>query len=80
MAADVNAIICAIDDYLEKNHLETCTPLEINPVLQSLGLLNDNADRPGLPLRKILRDGKIPHAYQDGSGLWYIPHSKSLMK
>ncbi len=76
MRNNSTAIISAIDDYLERNHLDTCTPVEINPVLQRLGLLNDCPDRPGLPLRKILRAGEIPHAYQDGSGYWHIPHSK----
>ncbi len=69
-----SAIIKAIDEYLEKNHLDTCTPVEISPTLERMGLLNDRTDKPGLPLRILLRKKKIPHAYQIGRS-WYIPHS-----
>ncbi len=76
MVRDVNAIIIAIDDYLEKNHLDTCTPPEIGLELERLGLLNDRVNRRGNYVRKLLRESLIPHAYQDGSGYWHIPHSK----
>ncbi|MFW5758062.1 MAG: DUF7255 family protein [Bacteroidota bacterium] len=72
--ADVEKIIKAIDEFLERKRQKTTTPVEINPYLETNGLLNDSISRPGLPIRKILRDGKIPHAYQVGVN-WQIPHS-----
>ncbi len=72
--ADVEKIIKAIDEFLERKHQKTTTPIEINPYLEAKGLLNDSLSRPGLPIRKILRDGKIPHAYQIGVN-WQIPHT-----
>ena len=40
--------------------------------LERLGLLADSASRPGLPLRNLLRDGQIAHAYQEGGRWWFI--------
>jgi hypothetical protein len=40
--------------------------------LDSFGLLNDSPDRPGLPLRKLLRAGRIQHAYQEAGRWWFI--------
>lgn len=72
--ADVERIIKAIDEFLERKHQQITTPVEINPYLETKGLLNDSASRPGLPIRKILRKGQIPHAYQIGVN-WQIPLS-----
>lgn len=72
--ADIKSIIQAIDDYLNKKHQVSTTPVEINPYLESLGLLNDTPARPGKPIRDLLRKGKIPHAYQIGVN-WVIPKS-----
>lgn len=72
--ADIIRIIKAIDEFLERKHQQITTPVEINPYLETKGLLNDSASRPGLPIRKILRKGQIPHAYQIGVN-WQIPHS-----
>jgi len=72
--ADIERIIKAIDEFLERKHQKITTPVEINPYLEKIGLLNDSLSRPGLPVRKILRKGQIPHAYQIGVN-WQIPHS-----
>jgi len=74
--ADLHKIIKAIDEFLEKKHQKTTTPVEINPYLESKGLLNDSQSRHGKPIREILRKGKIEHAYQIGVN-WFIPHSKN---
>jgi hypothetical protein len=76
---NIAKIIEAIDDYLDKKHQNTTTPVEVLPYLESIGLLNDSPSRPGLPLRKILRDGRIPHAYQI-EVKWFIPHSSEIPK
>ena len=55
--ADIKRIIKAIDEFLERKHQQITTPVEINPYLERLGLLNDSPSRPGLPIRKILRKG-----------------------
>lgn len=70
----IEAIITAIDDFLVKTKQDFTTPVEINKYLERIGLLNDSTDRPGLPLRKLLRAGEINHAYQVGTN-WRIPHS-----
>jgi len=77
--ADIDRIIKAIDKFLEMKHQEITTPVEINPYLETKGLLNDSTSRPGLPIRKILRKGQIPHAYQIGVK-WQIPHSVKTSK
>lgn len=75
----IDEIIFAIDQFLEDHNLQATTPVEVSPYLEKKGILRDSASRPGLPLRKKLREGKIKHAYQNGSR-WIIPHSKSELK
>jgi len=55
----------------------TVGPVEANAVLEQAGILDDRAPRPGRPLRVLLREGHIPHAYQVGgkNTVWIIPHS-----
>lgn len=77
--ADVERITKAIDEFLERKHQKTTTPVEINPYLETKGLLNDSTSKPGLPIRKILRKGQIPHAYQIGVN-WQIPHSEKTSR
>ena len=50
---------------------------EANALLDKAGLLKDNPQRPGLPLRNKLRKGELPYAYQvAGKGSeWVIPLS-----
>lgn len=74
--SNINLIIKTIDDFLEKKHKSTTTPVEISPVLELAGILKNSPDRPGLPLRRLLRAGKIPHAYQIGNK-WHIPNSRT---
>lgn len=73
----VQRIIDYIDNHLEKNHLDYINPVDAGALLDRAGILTDSSLRPGLPLRKLLRKGAIPHAFQPGgkgSG-WVIPHS-----
>lgn len=73
---DTKMIIQCIDDWLENNQKEYMLALEANKLLEGEGLLSDNLECPGKPLRKLLRAKKIPHAYQVGVQ-WRIPHSGS---
>lgn len=76
---DIERIIKAIDEFLEREHQKITTPVEINPYLESKGLLKDSSSRRGLPIRNILRKGQISHAYQIGVR-WQIPHSREVSK
>ena len=74
---NITAIISHIDNYLEAKAELNIAPIEANVILSKAGLLTDSKFRPGLPLRNLLRAGKIPHAYQIGGkgSAWVIPHS-----
>ncbi len=74
MMTNIPRIIEYIDAYLIRNTQPDITAVDANKILAQAGLLSDSKDRPGLPLRKLLREGKIPHAYQIGNK-WHIPHS-----
>jgi len=75
---NIKAIIEFIDNYLIRTDRESIDPVEANALLDKEGLLPDSEDRPGMPLRKLLRKGQIPHAYQAGgkSSRWIIPQSE----
>jgi hypothetical protein len=77
--ADIRKIIEAIDSEIDATGKEFLTPPEANAMLERRGLLKDREQRRGLYLRRLLRKGKIPHAFQvGGKGTrWRILHSKS---
>jgi hypothetical protein len=73
-------IIAAIDSYLEQHRKNYVTPSEAAELLDRRGLIEDNPyPRQGLPVRRMLRKGKIPHAYQVNRR-WYIPHSHNRLR
>lgn len=71
----MNAITEFIDNYLLQNGKDCIGAVEANALLEKAGILNDSKNRPGSPLRKKLRAGELPHAYQVGRK-WVIPLSK----
>ena len=73
----MNEITNFLDDYLRKTGKESIGTVEANALLDKAGVLKDNPQRPGLPLRNKLRNGELPHAYQKaGKGSeWIIPLS-----
>ncbi len=75
----IQRIIAAIDAELERTGKDYLTAIEAAALLDKLNILKDSSSRPGLPLRKLLRAGKIPHAYQNKgkNSKWIIPHSKT---
>ena len=75
MEEDINTIIEFLDNYLVKNNMQFISAPEANQILEEAGLLNDSIQRPGKPLRKLLRAGYFPHAYKN-NGRWVIPCSK----
>ncbi len=52
---------------------------EANKILEQAGLLPDDKNRPGKPLRELLRDGKFPYAYKVGVN-WVIPISNEAQE
>lgn len=78
MEGNIQEIIACLDKYLSESGNEEIGAVEANAVLERAGLLPDRLDRPGAPLRILLRDGKVPHAYQQGNR-WKIPHSKKIL-
>lgn len=79
---NMTSIISAIDKYLERTGRQSIGPVEANEILAKAGLLRDSKDRPGKPLRDLLRKGQLPHAFQSGGKgtEWTIPHSSKPIK
>jgi len=77
MKKDIIALIDCLDNFLEKTNRQNIDPVEGNAILAKAGLLTDSKDRPGKPLRDLLRKGFLPHAFQPGGkgSSWTIPHS-----
>ena len=73
----MSAITKFIDDYLTKSGKIGIDPVEANALLEKAGILRDSKNRPGKPLRDLLRKGQLPHAFQAGGkgSSWTIPHS-----
>lgn len=73
--ADINKITSLIDSYLENNGLDHVEANEISLYLGKNNVLSHSTK--GQPLRKLLREGKIPNAEQPGGKgtAWYIRHS-----
>lgn len=73
--ADIIKIIALIDKYLETTGLNRVEANEISIYLEKNGVLSHSTK--GQPLRKLLREGKIPNAEQPGGKgtAWYIRHS-----
>lgn len=70
----MNEIITFLDDCLRKADRESISAVEANALLDKAGILKDDPQRHGLPLRRKLRNGELPYAYQVG-GRWIIPLS-----
>lgn len=73
----MDKIVNFLDEYLRKTGRESIGAVEANALLDKAGLLKDNPQRPGLPLRNKLRKGELPYTYQvAGKGSeWVIPLS-----
>ena len=61
-----------IQAYLQDNGLASITPVEIARELNKDGILLDSQSRRGLPLRNLIREGRIEGAWQDESRRWHI--------
>lgn len=70
----MDKIITFLDAYLQKTGKESISAVEANALLDKAGILNDDPRRHSLPLRRKLRNGELPYAYQV-RGRWIIPLS-----
>lgn len=69
---DLRAINAALQRMACREPAREVTAVEAARELERLGLLRDSVSRPGLPLRNLLRDRKVDHAYQEGGRWWRI--------
>ena len=69
---DITLINCHIQEQLRKRGLMEVTAMEAAEWLDRFGILADSTSRSGLPLRKLLRAGKIVGQRQEGNRRWYI--------
>ena len=69
---DITAIIHGINDFFRQTGKSVAEANEVNKYLESKGLLSFSTK--GQPLRKLLREGKIPTAEQPGgkNTTWYL--------
>jgi hypothetical protein len=68
----VAAISEEIQRQLRIRGMDTVTAVEAARWLDSAGLLKDSPYRPGLPLRNLLREGRIPGQRQEPNHRWFI--------
>jgi len=64
-----------LQDKLKRENQREVTAIDANKWLEAVGLLKDNHQRPGSPLRKLLRSGRIRGAKQKPDrpyGRWFI--------
>jgi hypothetical protein len=69
---DINAVLQA---QLRRQHMDEVTAVEAARWLDAAGVLKDSDARPGLPLRNLLRAGRIDGAIQRPAspfGRWHI--------
>jgi len=69
--ADVERVNKFLKDYLRRTKRCELTAVEANQLLDEAGILGDSRNRPGLPLRRLLRAGKICCAGKKGR-FWFI--------
>lgn len=77
MAEDIKKMTQCLDNYLIENNMLSISAPEANKILEEADLLNDSIQRPGKPLRELLRAGYFPHAYKN-NGRWVIPCSENV--
>lgn len=80
MSSSVNAseLRAFLDDELRERDLDEVEAVEAAAWLDEAGLLADSASRRGLPLRRLLRAGVLPHVVQRPpvpNGRWFVVRS-----
>lgn len=70
--ADVEAIGRFLQDELRKRGMDEVAAVEAARWLEKAGILKNSQDRPGLPLRNLLRKGLVPGQRQETNNRWFI--------
>lgn len=70
--SQIGGINAAIQAFACKQPDRRVSAVEAASELDRQGLLRDSSGSPGLPLRNLLRAGKIGGAYQEGGRFWFI--------
>jgi hypothetical protein len=65
-------ISIALQELLRRENMIEIEAVPAAKALDRLGILADSRDRPGLPLRRYLRDGLIDGQLQEPNGRWLI--------
>jgi len=79
MSRDTEQINRYIQTELRQRRLTDVSAVEAARWLDEAGLLPDSPDRPGKPLRQLLRDNEIRGGFQDASGRWWIKRVESFV-
>ncbi len=61
-----------IQDKIVAEGLDKVSAVEAADWLDRAGLLENSESRPGLPLRRLLRDGLIVGSHQQANKRWFI--------
>jgi hypoxanthine-DNA glycosylase len=61
-----------IQRLLREKGVSKAKAVDVGFWLDQDNILKDSTDRPGLPLRKLLRDGKIKNSQQENGRYWFI--------
>src|SRR5918996_5120097 len=69
---DASAISDFIQKELRRRRANDVTAVEVGTWLDRAGVLRDSPHRPGLPLRNLLRAGRIKGQRQEPNGRWFI--------
>lgn len=70
--ADASAVSRHLQGELLKRSIQSVSAVEAARWLDRAGLLKDSAIRSGLPLRNLLREGRIAGQRQEPNGRWFI--------
>ena len=69
---DIDAINDHVQQQLRIRGMASVTAVEAARWLNDAGLVGDSPHRPGLPLRNLLRDGRITGQRQEPNSRWFI--------
>lgn len=70
---NADAVNRFLQQHMAHNGIRGLDAVTAGALLDRAGILRDSAERPGQPLRRLLRRGAIQGGYQDASRRWHIP-------
>ena len=84
MNCNLQTIQKCLDDYMSKKGKTSIGDIEANMALAVAGVMNDDQEHPGRPLRELLRKLRdtnvLPQNVKQLYGSWTINHSKTIAK